>query len=58
MLDKYDRRISDRYKLIDFRAEDFKSNIISDENYFLSITIPTMCGKYLIKSNNLHQKFA
>ena len=45
MLDRYDRRISDRYKLIDFREEDAQKEVVSLADYFIEVTVPTMCGK-------------
>lgn len=44
MLDRFDQRISDRYKLIDFQEEDNKKLIESSTNWFLSMTVPVVCG--------------
>lgn len=44
MLDRFDQRISDRYKLIEFREEDNQAQIILQANYFIQITIPVMLG--------------
>ena len=43
MLDRYDRRISDRYKLIDYREEDNQKQIVHLSNYFVEVSIPTIC---------------
>ena len=45
MLDRYDRRISDRYKLIEFREEDNQREVEALSDYFLNVTIPVMCGE-------------
>ena len=45
MLDRYDRRISDRYKMIGYQEQDNQKEIIVLSNYFLNTTIPTMMGK-------------
>ena len=47
MLDRFDRRISDRYKLIDYREEDNQKNIVHLSNYFLEVTLPVICGEIL-----------
>merc|ERR1719510_1429042 len=44
MLDRYDRRISDRYKMIEYQEQDNQKEIIVLSNYFLNTTIPTMMG--------------
>lgn len=44
MLDRYDRRISDRYKLIDYRERDNKREIVSLNNYMLEVTLPVALG--------------
>jgi len=45
MLDRYDRRISDRYKLIDYRETDNEKQIAGLTNHFVSVSVPVMCGK-------------
>ena len=45
MLDRYDRRISDRYKMIDYQEQDNQKEIIVLSNYFLNTTVPTIMGK-------------
>ena len=45
MLDRYDRKISDRYKMIDYQEQDNQKEIIVLSNYFLNTTVPTILGK-------------
>lgn len=45
MLDRFDRRISDRYKLIDYKEEDDQKEIIYFSNeFFAEISVPIMSG--------------
>ena len=39
LLDKYDRKISDRYKMIDYQEQDNQKEIIQLSNKFLNVTI-------------------
>ncbi len=48
MLEKYDRRISDRYKLIDFRELDNQRETTHLDDYFYTISIPVVCCKFLM----------
>ncbi len=44
-LDAADRRISDRYKMIDYREEDHEKEIVHfSSDYFTTISVPTMVG--------------
>ena len=54
MLDRYDRRISDRYKLIDYRERDNKREVVSLSNYMLEVTLPVALGT-LIGIGNMFQ---
>ena len=45
MLDKFDKKISNRYKLIDYRETDYQKEIIYfSSTYFAQISIPVMMG--------------
>ena len=60
MLDSFDQKISDRYKLIDYRETDFQKTIVFFASaYFVQFTIPVFLGKYLkptVKSDsNFHK---
>ena len=47
MLDTFDQRISNRYKLIDYRETDFQKTIIHFSSaYFVQISIPVFLGMY------------
>ena len=46
MLDRYDRKISDRYKMIDYQDQDNQKEIIVLSNYFLNTTVPTILGTW------------
>ena len=46
-LDKFDRRISDRYKLIGYKEDDFQKEIVYfSSDYFAHVTIPIVLSKY------------
>ena len=50
MLDSFDRRISDRYKLIDYREDDYQKEIVYFSNrFFFEFTIPVAVGKYFLQ---------
>ena len=54
MLDRYDRKISDRYKMIDYQDQDNQKEIIVLSNYFLNTTVPTIMGRlYSYLANGL-----
>ncbi len=40
MLDRFDRMISDRYKMIDYREEDNQKQVVGSGNYLLQVTLP------------------
>jgi hypothetical protein len=45
MLDAFDRKISDRYKMIDYREDDNQKTIIHfSSDYFTTVSIPIMLG--------------
>ena len=46
MLDNYDRSISDRYKLIDYRESDYEAEVAGLTDYFITVSIPVMCGEW------------
>ena len=46
MLDRFDRRISDRYKMIDYRQEDKAKKIVDDENWIITVTLPVALGEF------------
>ena len=46
MLERFDRRISDRYKLIDYKEDDFQKEIVYfSSSYFAGTTVPIVLGK-------------
>jgi hypothetical protein len=45
MLDKFDRRISDRFKMIDYREEDNQKKIVSRNNFLIGVTLPVVISK-------------
>ena len=46
MLDTFDQKISDRYKLIDYRETDFQKTIVFFASaYFVQFTLPVFLGK-------------
>ena len=46
MLDSFDQKISDRYKLIDYRETDFQKTIVFFASaYFVQFTLPVFLGK-------------
>ncbi len=47
ILNFYDSKISDRYKLISFRDSDNMAEVVMPVNYFTSVTIPVLVGKTL-----------
>lgn len=46
MLDRFDRRISDRFKLIEFREIDNEREIVQLSNYVLEVTLPVVLCKF------------
>ena len=40
MLDRFDRRISDRYKMIDYREEDNLKRVIEEGDWIITVTLP------------------
>ena len=57
MLDRYDRKISDRYKMIDYQEQDNQKEIIVLSNYFLNTTVPTILGKIFHSTYNVISKY-
>ena len=53
MLDRYDRKISDRYKMIDYQEQDNQKEIIVLSNYFLNTTVPTILGRLFNSKYNV-----
>lgn len=47
MLDRFDRRISDRFKLIEFREIDNEREIVQLSNYVLEVTLPVVLSLLL-----------
>ena len=52
MLDRFDRRISDRYKMIDYRQEDKAKKIVDDENWIITVTLPVALGEFCAVRNS------
>ena len=50
MLDRFDRRISDRYKMIDYREEDNLKRVIEEGDWIITVTLPVALSKYICKS--------
>ena len=46
MLDRFDRRISDRYKMIDYREEDNAKRVVDDNDWMIQMTLPVALGEY------------
>ena len=46
MLDRFDRRISDRYKMIDYREEDNLKRVIEEGDWIITVTLPVALSKY------------
>ena len=46
MLDRFDRRISDRYKMIDYREEDNAKRVVDDKDWMIQMTLPVALGEY------------
>ena len=44
MLDRFDRRISDRYKMIDYRGEDNAKKVVEEQNWVIVVTLPVALG--------------
>ena len=42
ILNKYDLRISDRYKLINYEEQDAKANLKVGPDHFLEVTVPAV----------------
>ena len=40
MLDRFDRRISDRYKMIDYREEDNLKQVVEKGDWIITVTLP------------------
>ena len=47
MLDRFDRRISDRYKMIDYREEDNAKKVDYEDNWIIQVTLPVALGEYI-----------
>ena len=48
MLDRFDRRISDRYKMIDYREEDNLKRVIEEGDWIITVTLPVALSMYII----------
>ncbi len=53
MLDAYDRAISDRYKLIDYREADSSAEVAGLSDFFFSVSIPCMLGSSYAHTNHI-----
>ena len=45
MLDRFDRRISDRYKMIDYREEDNAKKVVDENDWIIQVTLPVALGE-------------
>ena len=45
MLDKFDRQLADRYKLITYRDADNAKLVSVLPNHFMGVSVPTILGK-------------
>jgi len=48
MLHKYDQRLSNRYKIIKFQAEDAQKEIVNLSDHFTEVTIPAVAGMIVV----------
>lgn len=48
MLGTYDRIISDRYKLIDYREADNQKSIVQLDDFLITVTVPVICTLVLL----------